>query len=83
MAQLEVLYFAIYFGIRGNCGCGLLVGEEILVASCTFAVAPKSNLKQVSYISFAPTTRGLTSHVWRSLEIVDESRAARIERDVL
>ena len=63
MAQLEVLYFAIYFGIRGNCGCGLLVGEEFLVASYTFAVGPKFNLKQVSYISFAPTTRGLTSHV--------------------
>jgi len=45
MAQLEVPYFAIYFGIRGNCGCGRLVGEEILVASYTFAVAPKSNLK--------------------------------------
>ena len=83
MAPLEVLYFAIYFGIRGNCGYGLLVGEEFLVASYTFAVAPKPNLKQVSHIFFASTTRGLTSHVWRSLEIVDESRAARIDRDVL
>jgi hypothetical protein len=82
MELQEALCYVACCDTRDNSDCGQPAFSTIQVGPCTFAAVPgKADISSKGKRKKCKRQR--TDHVWCSLEITDESRAANMDLDVL